>query len=120
MENLVTQTHPITRPGGEPTPRPRPPRPRSMDAVGLSHPGLSRPTNEDAYAVRPDLGLFVVADGMGGAAAGEVASRMAIDTVREMFEQPDAVPGLPLLVAGAHCANACVHAAARADRAKSG
>jgi serine/threonine protein phosphatase PrpC len=91
-----------------------------MDAVGLSHPGLSRPTNEDAYAVRPDLGLFVVADGMGGAAAGEVASRMAIDTVREMFEQPDAVPGLPLLVAGAHYANACVHAAARADQTKNG
>jgi protein phosphatase len=46
-----------------------------------THPGLKRDSNEDASAARPDLGLFVVADGMGGHAAGEVASKAAADTI---------------------------------------
>jgi protein phosphatase len=43
--------------------------------------GLRREDNEDAYVARQDLGLFMVADGMGGHAAGEVASRMAVQAV---------------------------------------
>jgi len=43
--------------------------------------GLRREGNEDAYVARQDLGLFMVADGMGGHAAGEVASRMAVQAV---------------------------------------
>ena len=44
-------------------------------------PGLRRDSNEDAYTARPDLGLFLVADGMGGHAAGEIASKVTADTV---------------------------------------
>jgi len=47
--------------------------------------GLRRKNNEDAYVVRPDLGFLAVADGVGGAAAGEVASGIFVDTAQEIF-----------------------------------
>ncbi len=50
--------------------------------------GLKRANNEDGYLVLPEQGIFVVADGMGGAASGEIASRIFIDTVNEVFETP--------------------------------
>ncbi len=56
-----------------------------LEAVGLTHPGRRRNNNEDAFAVHPDLGFLMVADGMGGHAAGEVASQMTVDTVSGML-----------------------------------
>ena len=47
----------------------------------LSHPGRVRKGNEDACAASPEAGIFVVCDGMGGAAAGEVASHLAAETL---------------------------------------
>ena len=53
-----------------------------ITAYGVTHPGRVRPSNEDAMHWDVDAGLFVVADGMGGHQAGEVASHLAIETIR--------------------------------------
>jgi protein phosphatase len=60
----------------------------------VSDTGRVRKLNEDAYAARADQGWFVVCDGMGGARAGEVASRLAVDTIIETLagNGPDAEP----------------------------
>jgi serine/threonine protein phosphatase PrpC len=55
-----------------------------LEASSLSDKGCVRSNNEDYCLIQPDLGLYVLADGMGGAKAGERASRIAVDTVAEM------------------------------------
>src|SRR5215203_3781938 len=55
--------------------------------VGLSDTGKVREHNEDTIAFDPDIGLFVLADGMGGYNAGEVASGIAVKTVMSLVKE---------------------------------
>lgn len=57
---------------------------RMLEAFALSDKGCVRSNNEDYCLIVPDLGLYLLADGMGGAKAGERASRLAVDTVVEV------------------------------------
>jgi protein phosphatase len=55
-------------------------------AAGASDVGLQREHNEDSYVVLKEYDLFVVADGMGGHRAGDVASKLATETISEFFK----------------------------------
>lgn len=61
-----------------------------LEYSAASHPGLERDNNEDCFLSLPELGLWLVADGMGGHEAGEVASAIARDTIAQRLrEHPD-------------------------------
>ena len=59
--------------------------PLKIEVAGQTDVGRKRNHNEDNFAILADFGLYVVADGMGGHASGEVASKMAVDTLHEFF-----------------------------------
>jgi len=55
--------------------------------VGITDVGLQRDHNEDTFAVLPEHELFIVADGMGGHRAGDVASRLASESISDFFQR---------------------------------
>ena len=58
-------------------------------SAGRSHVGMIRAINEDACLSLPELGLWAVADGMGGHEAGDIASQMIVETLQEIAPPND-------------------------------
>jgi len=101
---------------------------------GETHVGLARTHNEDCLHLPVDERLAIVADGMGGHASGEVASRMAVDTVVEYFRDTSEEQALTWpykvdregradvtrLVTAIKLANLRIHEAAQRDTNKKG
>jgi serine/threonine protein phosphatase PrpC len=86
-----------------------------LEAFGASDPGCVRGNNEDYYLVAPSIGLYVVADGMGGAQAGEQASKLAAETLWEVVYQNAGAVDSEKLVEAFHEANRRVMEAASTD-----
>jgi protein phosphatase len=63
-----------------------------VESTGISDVGKKRERNEDSLFYDDKLGLYVVADGMGGHLAGEVASRLVVETMRDFIRQNKEAP----------------------------
>jgi serine/threonine protein phosphatase PrpC len=106
----------------------------SVEVAGKSDVGCVRQNNEDNFGYDSRYGVYVVCDGMGGQAAGEVASKMAVDTVLTYFRESSKNGSFPTVgtpVEGAserantlgsaiHLANAAIYEAATQHAAQSG
>ena len=98
-----------------------------IESAGITDRGKKRPGNEDSLFLEDSLGLYVVADGMGGHLAGEVASKLVVDTMGDYIKssQENTEDEKPVycseslskeanrLLSGIHLSNTAVHEAAR-------
>ncbi len=92
----------------------------TLDAWGASDPGLVRTNNEDSWCIDRESRLAIVADGMGGASCGEVASSMTVEIVADRLRtklpaSADADAAGEVIEAAIREANQCVLSRARTD-----
>ncbi len=84
-----------------------------LEAFGLSDQGCVRANNEDYFISDPEAGIFILADGMGGANAGEYASRLSAERLYESFLMPHLSSELDGMESAFAEANRTVRQAAR-------
>jgi len=105
----------------------------SIEMIGLTDTGMVRDHNEDCFLIVPESGIAILADGMGGHLAGEVASAMAVDQVihyllqafaRRRKDTPSSFDGRSFeagaLVEAIKAANGAIHAASAAKPEQAG
>ena len=86
-----------------------------LEAFGLSDPGCVRPNNEDYFISDSESGIFILADGMGGANAGEHASHLGAELLYKILLHAPASADEPLLEQAFQKANSAVRQAAKGN-----
>ncbi len=91
-----------------------------LEASGLSDPGCVRANNEDFFIIDPDARIFILADGMGGANAGEYASELGAKKLHDFLIETPERNGFETLRRGFQAANRAVREAAKGNPEREG